>query len=159
MTVFAFETWELMREVIETAGDKRTADSLGVSRTHVHRQARHPMDADDPDGTGQRNHLDRTEALIEMLAMRGERARPLLRILRLWHDELFERALERGEVGSLTGEKAGITTIKYGEFLTSCSSADAKRIVKDGAEVIEMVERVMRAAKQYEAAVPIRQAK
>jgi len=145
-----YETHELMRRIIDTVGAKVVAHALHLSLSHVYRMARHPMDADDPDGTGTRNDLDRIEMLVDVLAARPH-ARPVLRELHLWFDALFRRALDREEPAPLTdielARRLGHVVREFGEFLETCDARDLdpKRVWQEGSEALDAIERLLRA--------------
>src|SRR5690606_38807911 len=103
------------------------------------------------DGTGTRNDLDRIEMLVDVLAARPH-ARPVLRELHLWFDSLFRRALGREEPAPLTdvelAHRLGHVVREFGEFLETCDARDLdpKRVLQEGSEAMDAIERLIRAA-------------
>ena len=142
------ETHELYRLILEAAGAKRVAHALGLSVSHVYRMARHPMDDGDPDGTGTRNDLDRLELLVDVLAARPH-ARSTLRMLKLWFDTLFARALD-GDEGIPMDDiervhRLGQIVREFGEFMAHAGPhEDPVRVAKEGAEAIEAISSYLR---------------
>lgn len=144
------ETHELYRAAIDAIGAKKVAHALGLSLSHTYRLQRPPMDESDGDGTGARSDVDRIEMLIDVLAAHPY-ARPVLHQWRLHFEAMFRRALDREEIRPVSDEalarKVGDVCREFGEFLRECGpTLDARRVLKEGAEAIEAIERIIRAA-------------
>lgn len=144
------ESYELFKDAIEAIGARKVARALGLqSVSSAYRLARHPMDEDDPDGTGARNDLDRLEQLMDVLAAHPH-ARPVLIRFRLFFDGTFRRALDHEEVLPLTSDrvadKAARLCKEFGELLAEMPSMDPDRIVNEGSELMAVLDRLIQAA-------------
>lgn len=139
------ETWELFDRLNKAAGPKRIANALGVALGSVYRWGRHPMDADQPDGTGAANPLDRLEMLVEVLAMRPN-ARPVLIELQLWTKHLFARSLGQWQHQPMTDEKrvgkAARCLREFADFIEAAGEGelDPERLHKEAGEAIDAIE-------------------
>jgi hypothetical protein len=144
------DTHELYRAAIDAIGAKKVAHALGLSLSHTYRLQRPPMDESDGDGTGARSDADRIEMLVDVLAAHPY-ARPVLHRGRLHFDALFRRALDREDMRPLSAEalaaQVGGVCKEFGEFLRECGPMlEPHRVLKEGAEAIEAIERLIRAA-------------
>lgn len=99
------QTHELWNAILEAGGAKRVAQAIGRDLSTAYKWARHPMASDEPDGTGSSNIFDWFESVVEVLAARPS-ARPTLRLMRLWFDDLFRLAIDRDEAPGITDMSA-----------------------------------------------------
>lgn len=142
------ESHEMVRQMIDAVGVRRVARALNVGTSHVYRMARHPMDDSDPEGTGTRNDFDRLELLVDVLAAHPQ-ARPTLRLMRLWFESLFARALDNDQGIALDDiervHRLGHVVKEFGEFMEHAGPhEDPARIAREGAEAMEAIAAYMR---------------
>lgn len=144
-------TYRLIRGWIDAINDKRVARALGYDRGTVHRMARHPADADDPDGTGSLNLLDRLEGIVEALAVHPQ-GRAEIELLDQWWETLILRACGDPD-GTLLGSEAltrhaAEMCREFGELLSECrpGACDHERLAREGSDVLAAVGRLVRAA-------------
>lgn len=144
------ETWQIIRLAIDETSDVAIAQGTGYDRSTIHKMGRHPADVENPDATGVQNFLDRVEGFIHQLAVRPK-GRPVLRVLRTWFNAKCDEAVG-GDTCALTAEELSQHTARickeFGELVTECrpGDCDTRRLVKEGAEAVEAIERLMRAA-------------
>lgn len=144
-------SYEILRMAIDAIGDKLVARGTGYDRSTVHRMARHPMDAEDPDATGAANVLDRLEGLVQELGFRPA-GRPVVRVLRGWLEDACERALGAGGSEPLTAERLSRQTSgilrEVADVIDACGGEeiDARRLVQQIGEAQEALDRLARAA-------------
>lgn len=146
------QSYHLFARLIEILGAPRLASALGLRRTDsVYRLARHPMDGDDPDGTGTRNDFDRLEAVVEAAAMRSG-GRAVIREMDLWWRALMARALDGLHPEPLTdcrlARRVGATVREFADVLTACDpeTLDPAKLAREGAEAIEAIATLVLAA-------------
>lgn len=145
------ETWQIVRAAIDAITDKAVAYAMGYDRGTVHRMARHPQDADDPDGTGSKNIFDRVEGLIQALAVR-QAGRPVLTTLRAWFNGVCDDALGLTTPEPLTPEALSQHTAlmcrEFGEMVSECRPGDCdhERLIREATQCRDAIDRLIRAA-------------
>lgn len=155
------ESYQVYHRAIEAVGAKKLAHALDLSLSHTYRLARHPMDSNDPDGTGGRNDLDRFEALGDVLAAHPKTGLPTLALLHGWMEERFSRWLGRANPAPLADShlatKAGELCREFGELLVEARPGfDADRVVKEASEVIAVLQLLIRSAELSDNVQPLR---
>ena len=144
------ETWKLSAAIKDAVGAKRFAAAVGRTLQTVYSWCRDPMD---PEQDGSPNLFDWLEAVIDTLAARPE-GRPVLIQLRCWTVGTIDRALGAWQPLPLTRDtlaiEAGESVREFGEFLRQCcpDGFDRDRLLKEGAEAVEAIERLMAAAQE-----------
>jgi hypothetical protein len=123
------ETSALYHAAIDALGAKRVSQALGISLSQTYRLARATTDVD-PDGTGARSDLDRTETLVDLLAAYPE-GRPVLVEWRAWFEAMFERALGEWRGDALTPDRfhiqVGRAIKEVGDAISRCQDEALRR--------------------------------
>jgi hypothetical protein len=140
------ESWQVYRDFIDAIGAKKVASALNLSMAQVYK-LQQPIEAD-----GVRSDIDRLEQLVDVAAAHTD-ARPALIRARLHIDSFFRRALDRDTPQPLTdtriAEKAGHICEEVGELLQCMKPGfDREDVSKEASEVIDAVDRLMRALNQ-----------
>lgn len=144
------DTFRLCQDIKDAVGAKRFAAAVGRTLQTVYAWSRDPQD---PEADGSPNLFDWLEAVVDVLASRPE-GRPVLVKLRAWTDALFARALGAWTPQPLTRDtmaaKTSTVLKEFGEFVGQCcpEGFDRERLLKEGAEAVEAIERLMRAAQE-----------
>lgn len=142
------ETWKLCLAIKETLNAKRFAAAVGRTQQTVYAWSR---SADDPEQDGSPNLFDWLEAVVDALAARPG-GRPVLIQIRRWFIAITDRALGAWNPQPLTRDALAAETAtllrEFADLVAECcpDAFDRARFIKEGAEVIAAVDRLMQAA-------------
>lgn len=140
------ETHQLVQRIKEAVGLKRFAQAVGRSLGHVYGWTHDPHD---PNSDGKANLFDWLEATVDLLASRPE-GRPVLLLIRSWFNALIDRGLGAWTPQPMTRDGLAHETSRalreFSDLVDECGAEDfcRERLVKEGAEAIEAIERLMR---------------
>lgn len=144
------ESWQLAGAVKDALGAKRFAAAVGRHLQTIYSWSRDPMD---PEQDGSTNLFDWLEAVVDALAARPE-GRPVIIRIRIWFLAVTDRALAAFQPRAATREELAMHTSEtmreFSEFLRECcpDGFDADRLMKEGAEAIDAIKRLLAAVQQ-----------
>lgn len=140
------ETHQLVQAIKGAVGMKRLAHAVGRTVAHVYTWTHDPAD---PNAEGKPNLFDWLEAVVDVLASRPE-GRPVLLLIRSWFNSLIDRALGAWTPQPMTRDAVAHETSRalreFSDLVEECGADELcrERLVKEGAEAIEAIERLMR---------------
>lgn len=111
------------------------------------------MDVENPDATGGPNFFDKFEAFGDLMAAHPAQGMSVLVQLRIWTDEKFERWFRHGAQSPLLdvelAARAGQACKEFGEFVASLQPGfDPDTVAKEAADVIAILEIIVKAAEK-----------